>query len=146
MNTSYYDVHKTFLRGLAARDIAEPLPSFDAATPAAQAHHSMLLGRHAVAGVRQDGFVCGYLEYQDLGDGVCGDYLHPFDEDTLIPNSTSITEVVLRLDRFPRLFVRSLGDGRRSGHARRPARPTGAHVAVRHDHRARDAFPAPHRC
>ena len=35
--------------------------------------------------------------------------LRPFDEDTLIPNSTSITEVVLRLDRFPRLFVRSLG-------------------------------------
>jgi hypothetical protein len=109
MNTSYYDVHKTFLRGLAARDIAEPLPSFDAATPAVQAHHSMLLRRHAVAGVRQDGFVCGYLEYQDLGDGVCGDYLRPFDEDTLIPDSTPITEVVLRLDRFPRLFVRSLG-------------------------------------
>ena len=112
MNTSYYDVHKTFLRGLAARDIAEPLPSFDAATPAAQAHHSMLLGRHAVAGVRQDGFVCGYLEYQDLGDGVCGDYLHPFDEDTLIPDSASITEVVLKSGSLPAPF-RALA-GRRS--------------------------------
>jgi hypothetical protein len=109
MNTSYYDVHKTFLRGLAARDIAEPLPSFDAATPAAQARHSLLLRRHAVAGVRQDGYVSGYIEYQDLGEGACGDTMRGFDEDTLIPDSASITEVVLKLDRFPRLFVRSLG-------------------------------------
>jgi hypothetical protein len=109
MNTSYYDVHKTFLRGLAARDIAEPLPSFDAATPAAQARHSMLLRRHAVAGVRQDGFVRGYIEYQDLNEGACADHMRPFDDDTLIPDSASITEVVIKLDHFPRLFVRSLG-------------------------------------
>ena len=52
MNTSFYDVHKTFLRGLAARDIAEPLPSFDASAPAPEVRHSMLVARHAVAGVR----------------------------------------------------------------------------------------------
>jgi hypothetical protein len=109
MNTSFYDIHKTFLRGLAARDIAEPLPSFDAATPAAEARQSMLAGQHAVAGVRQAGYVTGYLEYQDLGDGTCGDCAGDFDDSTVIADSASLTDVVLKLDRYPRLFVRSLG-------------------------------------
>jgi len=109
MNTSFYDVHKTFLRGLAARDIAEPLPSFDASTPAAEARSSMLAARHAVAGVRQGGFVTGYIEYEDLGDGLCGDYTRAFDQEIVIGDSASLGEVVHKLDRFPRLFVRSLG-------------------------------------
>ena len=109
MNTSFYDVHKTFLRGLAARDIAEPLPSFDRTTPAAEARSSLQAAGHDVAGVRQAGFVTGYIECQDLGDGSCGDSMRPFDEDTVIPDSASITEVVLKLNQYPRLFVRSLG-------------------------------------
>lgn len=109
MNTSFYDVHKTFLRGLAARDIAEPLPSFDATTPAPAARESMLRRHQAVAGVRQDGYVTSYIEYQDLGEGICGDYARVFDEETVLTDSASITEVVLKLDLFPRLFVRSLG-------------------------------------
>jgi hypothetical protein len=109
MNTSFYDAHKTFLRGLAARDIAEPLPSFDATTPAAEACSSMLAGRHAVAGVRQGGFVTGYIEYEEQSEGLCGDRCRAFDEETVIADSASLTDVVLKLDRFPRLFVRSLG-------------------------------------
>jgi hypothetical protein len=109
MNTSFYDVHKTFLRGLAARDIADPLPSFDATTPAAEAHSVMLAANHAVAGVRRSGFVSGYIECQELADGLCGDYARPFAEESVIPDAASLTEVVLKLDRFPRLFVRSLG-------------------------------------
>jgi len=109
MNTSFYDVHKTFMRGLTARDIAEPLPSFDATTPAPDARSSMRAAGAAVAGVRQAGFVTAFLEFQDLGDGQCGDYARPFDESTVIADLAPLTEVVLKLDRFPRLFVRSLG-------------------------------------
>jgi hypothetical protein len=109
MNTSFYDVHKTFLRSLSVHDIAEPLPSFDSITPAAEARSGMLVGRHAVAGVRQGGFVSGYIEYEALGDGLCGDYTRAFDEESVIADSASLTDVVLKLDRFSRLFVRSLG-------------------------------------
>jgi hypothetical protein len=109
MNTFFYDVHKTFLRSLAARDIAEPLPSFDATTSAVVARESMLASRQAVAGVRQSGYVTGYLEYEDLGDGHCGDHIQHFDESTIISDSATLTEVVLKLDQYPRLFVRSLG-------------------------------------
>ena len=109
MNASYYDIQKTFVRGLAARDIAEPLPSFDATTPASVARATMQARSYQVAGVRENGWITGYIEPDILQGGVCGEYSHPFDNSILIEDSDSLSEVVMKLKDSPRIFVKALG-------------------------------------
>ena len=76
--SEYYDVHRVFLRSFTVRDIAEPLLSFDATTPAADAVAAMTARGFQVAGLRRDGSVKGYVDREDLGEGVCGDYARTF--------------------------------------------------------------------
>ena len=42
MRQSRYDVHKAFMHGITARDIAEPLPSFDDTAAAPEVRAVML--------------------------------------------------------------------------------------------------------
>ena len=60
--SEYYDVHRVFLRSFTVRDIAEPLLSFDATTPAADAVAAMTARGFQVAGLRRDGSVKGYID------------------------------------------------------------------------------------
>jgi len=107
---SYYDIDKIFLHGLTVRDIAEPLPSFDSETPAKTVRNAMDQHHIQVAGVRQDGFVAGYLEYADLGEGPCGQFCHPIQEAKIWSGSAHLSELVLVLDQVPYLFVVFLGE------------------------------------
>jgi len=107
---SYYDIDKIFLRGLTVRDIAEPLPSFDSETPAKTVRSDMDQHHIQVAGVRKDGFVSGYLEYADLGEGPCGQFCHPIQEAKILSGSAHLSELVLALDQVPYLFVVFLGE------------------------------------
>lgn len=109
MNVSYYDIQKTFVRGMAARDIAEPLPSFDATHPAASAQAIMEDHGYQVAGVRVDGWVTGFIEITDLQGGICGEHSRPIDKAILIEDTSMLSEVVTKLKDSPRLFVRALG-------------------------------------
>ncbi len=59
---SYYDIDKIFLRGLTVRDIAEPLASFDFQTPAESVLAAMKLHQFQIAGVRENGFITGFVE------------------------------------------------------------------------------------
>ena len=65
--SEYYDVHRVFLRSFTVRDIAEPLLSFDATTPAADAKAAMTARGFQVAGLRRDGSVMGYVVLEDSG-------------------------------------------------------------------------------
>jgi hypothetical protein len=107
---SYYDIDKIFLRGLTVRDIAEPLPSFDSETPAAVVRASLEQHHLQVAGVRQNGFITGYLEYGDLGEGACGQFCHPIHEAITLSGNAHLTELVIALDQEPFLFVNFLGE------------------------------------
>lgn len=107
--TSYYDIHKTFWRSVTARDIANPLPSFDATAPTGMARAAMQENGYPVAGVRQAGLVTGYLEPGDLGEGLCGEFARPFDKAMLLSETASLAEVVQALGRAPYLFVTLLG-------------------------------------
>ena len=60
--SEYYDVHRVFLRSFTVRDIAEPLLSFDATTPAADAVAAMTARGFQIAGLRRDGSVKGYID------------------------------------------------------------------------------------
>ena len=55
------------------------------------------------------GLVVGYLLRDELGEGVCGDYLRGFDEAQVVADETSLATVVLALCGSPRLFVTLLG-------------------------------------
>ena len=107
---SYYDIDKIFLRGLTVRDIAEPLPSFDFQTPAKSVLTAMKLHHFQVAGIHENGFVTGYIERQELGDGPCGKYCHPIAEARILSGHASLSELVLALNQVTYLFVNFLGE------------------------------------
>lgn len=109
-DSTYYDMQRVFLRGVTVRDIAEPLLSFDAWTQTGQVREILQAERKPVAGVRIGGRVGGYLLLEELGNGECRDFLHAFDEASVLAESTPLVDVVLALARSPYAFVRLLGE------------------------------------
>ena len=107
---SYYDIDKIFLRSLTVRDIAEPLPSFDAETPAVFVRAALELQHLQIAGVRENGFVAGYVAIDELGEGACGQFCHPINEAKILSGNAHLSDLVLALDQVPYLFVSFLGE------------------------------------
>jgi hypothetical protein len=103
------NLRRVFTEGFAARDVAEPLVSFDASTSAAEALSRMQSEDFDVVGVRRNGLVVGYAERNGLAGGACGEHLELFDDMSVIADITPLADMVLKLDRSPRLFVRILG-------------------------------------
>jgi hypothetical protein len=109
-DSSYYDMQRVFLRGLTVRDIAEPLLSFDAWTQAGIVRALLEVQGQRVVGIREDGRICGYILTEELGDGSCGDFMRPFDEDLVLSDHTPLVDLVPALVDSPHAFVRVLGD------------------------------------
>ena len=109
-DASYYDMQRVFVRGVTVRDIAEPLPSFDAWTQAATVREILAAQGTRIAGIREDGRTRGYVLLEDLGDGLCGDFANPFDEEPVLADTTPLVDVVLALKDSPYAFVRVLGE------------------------------------
>jgi hypothetical protein len=107
---SYYDIDNIFLRSLTVRDIAEPLPSFDAGTPADQVRAALIEHHLNIAGVREQGFVTGYLLLDELGEGLCGNFCRPINEAKILSGNAHLSNLVLALDQVPYLFVDFLGE------------------------------------
>jgi len=106
---SPHHLRNVFLENFSAADIAEPLASFDAGTPAAEVLAAMTRRAYKVAGVRCDGTICGYVRLEELAGGLCGDIRHPFGDQDVVSASTAFPELVMRLNDRPRLFVNLLG-------------------------------------
>jgi len=110
-NPSFYDVEKTFLHGLRARDIAEPLKSFDAEAPAGRVKALMVEHQINIAGIREAGEVTGYILCDEMGEiGSCEHYAHPFDEASLLEDSAWMTDLVRALNQSPVVFIKLLGN------------------------------------
>jgi CBS domain-containing protein len=107
---SYYDIDNTFLRSLTVHDIAEPLPSFDSETPAEIVREALDQHHIQIAGVREKGFVAGYLTIDELGEGPCGQFCHPINEAKILSGNAHLSELVLALDQVPYFFVNFLGE------------------------------------
>lgn len=110
METNTYDVQRIFLRATQARDIAEPLRSFDAGTPAIEAHAVMQRHEIAVAGVRVNGLVAGFVTRASLADGACGDAMLALDQAVILDDSAPLAEVVSALKHNECVFLRWLGE------------------------------------
>jgi hypothetical protein len=104
-----HHLRRVFTENFSAADIAEPLASFDASLPAAEVRAVMTRRRYRVAGIRQEGTICGYVRQEELADGVCGTAIHTFEEGEVIADSLGFPELVLRLDARPQVFVKILG-------------------------------------
>ena len=109
MRQSRYDVQKAFMHGITARDIAEPLPSFDDTTAAPEVKAVMLRRGYDVAGVRHEGLIGGYVIPTELGEGLCRDFARPFEAATVLLPTAPLTEVIQALSEAPLVFVRILG-------------------------------------
>lgn len=111
---SFQSLRRVFRDGFFVHDLASALVSFDASTAAGLVRETMDRRRFEIVGVRVDGVTAGFVERGDLGDdaagpALCGDALRPFEPDQIVPDDLPLVDLVLRLNRRPRLFVASWG-------------------------------------
>ena len=109
-NASTIDnLRRVFTDGFVARDIAEPLISFDAPTAVSEVAELMDRRNLDVVGIRKEGVVVGYVERADLSGATCGERTRSIEAAMTISETASLADVVLGLVDSPRLFVRVLG-------------------------------------
>lgn len=93
-----------------AKDIAEPLLSFDAETAIARARESLNERHLSVATIRIGGEVTGYITQENLDvDGICGTRIRGFSADQVLSGDAGFAEVIHVLTRHDYCFVSLLG-------------------------------------
>lgn len=103
-------LQRLFREAARLGEIAEPLVSFDAATPAAAARAALERRGFRVAGVREGGLVHGYVRAADLrGAGACGEAQREFEPLAVLPQETPLAEALERLGQHDQLFVTAFG-------------------------------------
>jgi hypothetical protein len=100
---------RLFLEAFSVMDVAEPLVSFDAASRADDVREFLRRKDYDLVGVRREGRVAGYAVREELASGCCGDHLHPFGPDDVVPSSASLQETIRSLGVNERCFVSILG-------------------------------------
>jgi hypothetical protein len=108
--TTLESLRRVFAEGFAARDVAEPLVSFDAGTASAEVANLMDNRGFDAVGIRREGLVVGFVERSDLAGQTCGENVRAIEASTAVADSASLTDVVLGLAAAPRLFVKVLGE------------------------------------
>lgn len=98
-----------FSEGFVARDIAEPLLSFDADSDAAAIGKQMERDNVSVAGIRERGVLIGYVLQEALGGGTCRDHLRAFEDDGVLHADAPLADVIESLVETERCFMRLLG-------------------------------------
>ncbi len=102
-------LRRLFAEGFVARDIAEPLVSFDSSTRVSEIAGIMDKRGFDIVGVRTEGVMVGYVERTDLCGATCGEHIRPIEEAIIVAESASLSDAILGLSNSPRLFVRVLG-------------------------------------
>ncbi|BAO45284.1 HD domain-containing protein [Thiolapillus brandeum] len=101
-------VQRLFSEAFTAKDIAEPLPSFDGDRPARGVRALMKEAGIPVAGVRDQGVVVGYMRRNDLEGETCLDHSRGFSPDQQVYGDANLSEVILVLSRHDYCFVTML--------------------------------------
>jgi len=99
---------RLFTEAFTARDVAEPLRSFDGQLPAGEAVDLVAPFALDAIGIRQAGVVAGYALVADLGSGRCDEAFRPFGHDQVVEVDEPISAVIDVLVRFDHCFVRAL--------------------------------------
>ncbi|UCE89328.1 MAG: bifunctional (p)ppGpp synthetase/guanosine-3',5'-bis(diphosphate) 3'-pyrophosphohydrolase [Pseudomonadota bacterium] len=101
---------RMFTEAFTARDIAEPLRSFDANTSCGAVSSVMDELSLNVAGVRERGAVTGYVRRDGLGDGSCVQSVRRFRDGQVIAGDATLTDVIHILTLHQTGFVTALGE------------------------------------
>src|SRR5687768_1233349 len=102
-------VKRIFTESFIARDIAEPLASFEAGASAADVRHYMQTKGSEVVGIRSNGEIVGYVEKRLLEDGPCGRSQRPMSEARVLHDSAPLLSVLTEMNHAPFLFITLLG-------------------------------------
>jgi hypothetical protein len=97
-----------FLRGFAARDVAQPLASFDDTTSSSAIVIAVDAHGFEVIGIRQSGTLAAWLDADDVRSSE-HPILRQFDPGTVLSDTAPLNDVVQSLRLAPHVFVRSLG-------------------------------------
>jgi hypothetical protein len=93
-----------------AKDIANPLLSFDVNTPVTLVVESFRTRRRRLATVRMDGEVTGFIDRDRLGsEGNCGRFSQAFSPDQVLTGDAGFAEVIHVLNRHSYCFISLLG-------------------------------------
>jgi hypothetical protein len=99
-----------FLNGFSARDIAEPLRSFDETAVPSTLRAAMESQQLEIVGIRKSGVMAGWLARSDVNNGAQLSSCRPFDEASVIADSDSLNTVVRKLSPESCLFLRTFGE------------------------------------
>jgi hypothetical protein len=102
-------VKRIFTETFTARDVAEPLASFDANAASGGVRDFMNARAFDVVGIRGEGQVVGFVEKSSLGNGACGQSRRPLAEATVLSDSAPLLTVLMELNRAPFVFLTMLG-------------------------------------
>jgi hypothetical protein len=102
-------LRRIFTESFIARDIAEPLSSFDAGTNAAEVREYMQAKGLEVVGLRKSGEIVGFVEKHSLEDGPCGRSQRPMSEARVLNDGDSLLSVLTEMNHAPFLFITVLG-------------------------------------
>ena len=105
LKSSLRDLRNIFEHSLAARDLAEPLASFDDSQTVETVRAFMEKEDFDVVGVRRSGQIAGYAERSTLLRGVLGDHLLEFEKAVVFSDLVPIVEVLRRLVGPPPVFI-----------------------------------------
>src|SRR5262245_721676 len=102
-------VKRVFTETFTARDIAEPLASFDADASSAQVREFMQAKDFDVVGIRSEGQITEYATRDALAAGACGQCRRPFDDALVLDDTAPLLHVPMKLNQLPFVFVSLLG-------------------------------------
>ena len=97
----------------SAKDIAEPLLSFDADKTCSQVNKALDVYEQNIASIRIHGAVQGYTLKEDIdgkGEAFCSEVIRHFTVDQVVDGDAPFTEVIFVLTRHDYCFVRLIGD------------------------------------
>lgn len=108
-NTTEESVRRVFHEGFAARDLAEPLASFDVTTDTRRVRRFMVNRPLRVVGIRDNGLVTGYVEQDEITDQPLAEQAIPLAEASVLTTSAPFQEIITRLDSNRFLIITALG-------------------------------------
>ncbi len=100
---------RVFERAFRARDVAQPLISFDSDRSPEEVVEEMKLAGVEVAGLWKDGILRGFVEAQDLRGEPCEACRREFASSQVVSGRSSLTDVIEVLTRHDWCFVSLLG-------------------------------------
>ena len=98
-------MQRLFNETFTAKDIAEPLLSFDGDSQASSTRDKMTELGIQVAGIRDNGKVVGYVWQDDLKGQLSSTHARQFGRDQLVYGDASLSDVILVLTRYEYCFI-----------------------------------------